>query len=366
MATERIAGICFCVVFTSAVATAQQPTNAAGQAPAASITEHTYAAGDGGPWRRVQTRNESGGREVIVETWELPDVEGRLSPVRETVTGTMRTSAGTALSTRDVFGFNLDRKRQLVETTDSRQEILAGGDSSIVHDTWVPDLNGRLALTSREIERTRAAAPDVRQTETTFLVPSLNERLAEIDRVVDTERRLSGTVVQRDSTHLLRDVNGRWQPTETRRGEIREAGPAERVEEETIQQRDINGNAFIVERTVTRRAHADQQDQVVIESYAPYASLWPRSDRRLVLRERVHLTTTATADGRRTVEEVEGVSLVAPDDPMRVVRRTVATVRQVGPNRWLTERQVFERDVNGRLRLVMESTEEQTGSDPKP
>jgi hypothetical protein len=365
MAIEHIAGVCFCVVFTSAIATAQQPTNTTSQAPAASVTEHTYAAGDGGPWRRVQTRTESGGREVVVETFALPDVEGRLSPVRETVMETMRTSSGSAQSNRDVFGFNLDRKRQLVETTQSREEILAGGDTGIVHDTWVPDLNGRLGLTSREIERTRAAAPDLRQSETTFLVPSLNERLAEIERVVDTERRLSG-VVQRDTTHLLRDVNGRWQPTETRRGEIREAGPAERVEEETIQQQDINGNAFIVERTVTRRAHADQQDQVVIENYAPYASLWPRSDRRLVLRERVHLTTTATADGRRTVEEVEGVSLVAPDDPMRVVRRTVATVRQVGPNRWLTERQVFERDVNGRLRLVMESTEEQTGSDPKP
>src|SRR4051812_680790 len=253
MAIERIAGVCFCVVFTSTIATAQQPTNTPGQAPAASVTQHTYTAGDGGPWRRVQTRTESGGREVVVERFELPDVEGRLSPVRETVVETMRTSSGTAQSRRDVFGFNLDRKRQLVETTDSRQEILAGGDASIVHDTWAPDLNGRLGLTSREIERTRAAAPDVRQTERTFLVPSLNERLAEIERVVDTERRLSGTVVQRDSTQLLRDINGRWQPTETRRGETRAPGPAERVEEETIEQRDINGNAFIVERTVTRR-----------------------------------------------------------------------------------------------------------------
>src|SRR4051812_35063381 len=188
MAIERIAGVCFCVVFTSAIATAQQPNNTTSQAPAASVTERSYAAGDGGPWRRLQTRTESGGREVVVETFELPDVEGRLTPVRETVVETMRTSSGPVQSRRDVYGFNLDRKRQLRETTESRQEMLAGGETTIVYDTWVPDLSGRLGLTSREIERMRAAAPGVRQTETTFLVPTLNERLAEIERVLDTER----------------------------------------------------------------------------------------------------------------------------------------------------------------------------------
>jgi hypothetical protein len=80
----------------------------------------------------------------------------------------------------------------------------------------------------------------------------------------------------------------------------------------------------------------------------------------------VHLTTTATSDGSRTVEEVEGVSLVAPADPMRAVRRTVSTVRRVGADRSLTERQVFERDVNGQLRLVMESSAERAGSDARP
>jgi hypothetical protein len=80
------------------------------------------------------------------------------------------------------------------------------------------------------------------------------------------------------------------------------------------------------------------------------------------LSQRVHRTTTATADGGRyTVEEVEGRSGVAPNDPMRVIRRTVTTVRQIGTDRWVTERQVFERDVNGRLRLVINETEERAG-----
>jgi hypothetical protein len=65
------------------------------------------------------------------------------------------------------------------------------------------------------------------------------------------------------------------------------------------------------------------------------------------------VTTTATADGGRyTVEEVEARSHVAPSEPMRVIRRIVTTVRPIGADRWVTERQVFERDLDGRLRLV--------------
>ena len=43
---------------------------------------------------------------------------------------------------------------------------------------------------------------------------------------------------------------------------------------------------------------------------------------------------------------------------MRVVQRTVVTVRNVGPNRQVTERQVFELDVNGRLAPVVRETKE--------
>ena len=133
------------------------------------------------------------------------------------------------------------------------------------------------------------------------------------------------------------------------------------MEEETIQRRDMNGKLVVDEKTVTRRSTANKQDHVVIETYAPYVDGMTRSD-SLTLSQRVHRTTTATADGgRHTVEEVEGRSPVAPNDPMRVIRRTVTTVRQIGTDRWVTERQVFERDVEGRLRLVISETEERAG-----
>ena len=198
----------------------------------------------------------------------------------------------------------------------------------------------------------------MREAHTTLLVPDINETLRATERTEYTERRINPGLVRHDSTQLVRDINGRWQPIEVRRGEAREIGASERMEEETIQRRDMNGKLVVDERNVIRRSNANGQEHVVIETYAPYADGLPR----LALSQRVHRTTTATADGGRyTVEEVEGRSHIAPSDPMRVIRRTVTTVRQIGTDRWVTERQVFERDVNGRLRLVINETEESAG-----
>ena len=254
-----------------------------------------------------------------------PDHGGKLAPTLETVIETSRTAPNTAQTRRDVFRFSPDGRRTLVEATESRQETLANGDSRAIHDTSAPDLNGRLSSTSRQIEETRSPAPDVREIHTTLLEPDLNGTLQATERTEYTERPINPGLLRHDSTQLVRDINGRWQPIEARRGEVRDISASERTEEETIQRLDMNQKLAVTERSVTRRSSANGREQVVIEIYAPYTD----GSSRLVLSERVHRTTTPTADGGRyTVEEVEGRSNVAPDDPLRVTRRTVTTVRK--------------------------------------
>ena len=51
----------------------------------------------------------------------------------------------------------------------------------------------------------------------------------------------------------------------------------------------------------------------------------------------------------QTIREIEERNPVAPIAPMRVTTRTIDTVRQVGPNQWEVQRQVFALDGNGRL-----------------
>jgi hypothetical protein len=365
MTIERIACFWFCLVITPAVAAAQRGSEAPDQVPqgpARTVIDRTYAVGGAGPRRIVQTRSETGGREVVIETFEKPDLDSRLAPVQEVIVETIRSAPDTAQTRRDVFEFLADHRRRLVETTLTQQDTLPNGDLSAVHNTWAPDLDGRLRLTSRQIEQTRAAAADVRQSSTTLLEPSVNETLRETERSEYTERRIRPGVVQYESAHLVREVNGRWQPTEMRRREARERGPSDRMEEETIERLDLNGKLIVDERNVTRRSDANGQEHVVIETYAPYADGFLRHDSELALSQRLQRTTRTTADGgRHTVEDVEGRSQVAPGDPLRLIRRTVTTVRPIGGQRWVTERQVFERDVNGRLALLFNDVEERTG-----
>jgi len=162
-----------------------------------------------------------------------------------------------------------------------------------------------------------------------------------------------------DSTRLLLDINGRPQPIETRSSETRDAGPSDYWMEETIRRPDPSGALVLSERNVIRRSEGNGSRQEVIEAYAYDDEGFARSDGRLALHQRVRISTTATADGgRQTVEEVEGHNLAAYRDPMRVIRRVVETVRQIGPDRWITDRQIFELDLNGRLVPIRTEREE--------
>jgi hypothetical protein len=162
-----------------------------------------------------------------------------------------------------------------------------------------------------------------------------------------------------DSARMTRDVNGRWQPIETRSLDVREMSPAERVEVETIRRPDSSGTLVVAERRVTHRTDSSAGEQMTIETYAGDDEGFVRSDGRLSLRDRVRISTTVAPNGdRQRVEELEGRDPVAPRDPMRVMRRLVETTRRTSPDRWVTERQVFELDIERRLVPVLSEREE--------
>ena len=353
MTLERTAGVCFCIIITSAIAAGQQQSNSTAQRPlelGTRVLEPTYWAGGVPPLRRVQTRTESDNRQVVVETVEGLDIEGRMAVLEEVVTDTSRTGSET-VEKQDVFRVMPDGRRRLAETTESRIDLQPGAGTS-VHNTWTPDLNGGLRLTARLIEERRSPAPDVQRTDTTLLLPDVNQGLREAERIEHTAQRISSDVVRHDQALLVLDINGQWKPVELRRGEVRDIGSTERVEEETVQRPDVSGNMSLAETNVIRRSRTKDEEQEVIETYAPQTDV-RGTNGRPPLSERLQRTTTAMADGGRyTVEELEARSRVSPNEPLRVVRRVVTTVSPNGAGEFVTVRQVFELDVNGRMRLV--------------
>ena len=99
--------------------------------------------------------------------------------------------------------------------------------------------------------------------------------------------------------------------------------------------------------TETHRTRTTDEERVVIETYEPSIE----GGRRAVT-QRVNRVTTVTGDGSQTVEEAAERNPAASSEPLRVVQRSVTTVRRSGADSQVSERQVFERDVNGRFVLV--------------
>ena len=126
----------------------------------------------------------------------------------------------------------------------------------------------------------------------------------------------------------------------------------ETVTERVTMRRDVNGKDAVSEKVTTRRDETKDEERVVIETYAPlmYAD-------RLELKQRVQRVTSATADGTQTVEETEERNPSSPSEPLRVVRRSVTTRRKNGGDSYVSERHVWERDVNGRFVPVLTQTE---------
>jgi hypothetical protein len=343
-------------------ASAQQGASSEQQpAPATTVIDRTYPQHNLTPWRHIQTRTSSAGRELIVETRQAPGNDGKLRTVEETTIEVIRGGTRTT-ETTGLYGFDGEGRRQLIETSESTEVVRADGGSETVRDTFVSDLNGHLSLTSRLIEHARSS-PDGRQSDTTLLKPGSDRVLVEVERTHHVERQTDAGLVRYDTNQLVRDINGRWQPTEIRRGESRQLGPSRRLEEETLHRADDTGRMALREKTLTQRTAANGREETVTETYATGDRSSLRSgDARLNLIQVVRTSTIASADGgRRILEEVEQRNPVSPNESLRVVQRTITTVRKAGPDRWSLAREVFELDVNGRFALTIKQTEDRTG-----
>ena len=355
----HMTGACISMVVISVAAQAQQGPP---QQPASTAVERISPTGPM-PSRSTQTRSSSGGRESIVDVVEVHRLSGRLEPIQETRTETVRTGPATTRVNQDLYGFVEPRRPILLQRKQTDQETSADGSTRTIQRSWAPDVNGGLGPVIQQVESARTVTPDRSRSETTVLSLGTNGTLEGRERTEHTERRVGAGDVREETTQrLLRDLNGRWQPTETRSREVRGAGAGETIEEEVVERPDLSGRLTLTERSVTRRSRTNGRDDVVTETYAQEAQGYTASSAPLRLTRRVRSSTTTAADGgRSTVEEVEARSLVSPGDSLRVVQRTLVTVSRVGPNRWSTVRQVFELDVNGRMSLTATESEETTG-----
>ena len=95
------------------------------------------------------------------------------------------------------------------------------------------------------------------------------------------------------------------------------------VTETVATRRDLNGRQIVSKKVVTHLTRTNGEERVVVETYSPSIE-----GERLTLSRRVRRATTETSDGSQIVEETEERNQVASSEPLRVVRRSVTTVRR--------------------------------------
>ena len=339
--------------------TAPNTTQAPPQRPAQDTVVRSYPGSYMPGSRVVRTRTESGDGEVVAETVEMPGPDGRFETRTKTITETVSVGSNSVKIKREVYGSGAYGALRLIETSVADQEKFPDGTSRTTTNAWVPDLSGRLNLSYRRIEETKSLSPDVQQTETILYVPSINEPLRESERVLKTERRVSSNLVHTATQRKVRDANGQWQTTETRDQEVHTVGRGEVVAEETVRNLDGDKKLTISEKTITHRSTTNGSDQVVTEVYSPYRpGLVTEPGNPLMLNARIRVTTAPTANGgSQTISETEAPDPAVLNGPIRLVSRTVETVRQIGPDVWETQRQTVTLDGSGRLVITTDDKE---------
>jgi len=335
------------------------PTAAAPQdsiRAASRVIDRTDSSNGGMPWRFRQTTSQSGDRETTTETEEARNTDGRMVPVRETVVEVIK--AGTLLrTTAETFGLGVSGQRLPLETRESIEEQPTGDRIRTTSTLRTLDVNGRFAI-GEHVTEEMLVTPGGRRMERTIHRPDQNGQLRPMERTERVES-VAPQDVRSTTTESQVDVNNRWQVTEVRTRNARTIGATENVDE-TIGRRDLNGALLERQRTVGRVTRQDGRENLVVEMFDreryAFGSTVPPG-----MTGRIRRTITPRVDGgRQIVEEVEERSVVAPDDPLRIVRRVVETTWRTSSGGWETERQVFERDPNNQLVLMASETEATT------
>src|SRR5262245_19490326 len=93
-------------------------------APDTIVIDRTYPQHNLTPWRDIQTRTSSAGRERIVEKRQAPGIDGKLRTIEETTIEVIRGGTRTT-ETAGLYGFDGEGRRQLIETTESTEVVRA-------------------------------------------------------------------------------------------------------------------------------------------------------------------------------------------------------------------------------------------------
>src|SRR6185369_9478050 len=147
--------------------------------------------------------------------------DGKYAPFQDTETQTIQVNATTVRTIQRSYGRDVNGNRSLVQVTEEERITSANGGQDLSRTTSNPDLNGRLQIVQKEIQRIKQKSPTVQESTTTILMPDVNGALNPSMRVQQRETKTGEHSTAFRKSTMLPDGNGNWQTAEVREGTMK-------------------------------------------------------------------------------------------------------------------------------------------------
>jgi len=312
------------------------------------------SGGNTNPSRTMESHTKSGDRSVDKQRVEVLGPNGGYQSDSEVEKETVQVNATMTRTVERSYRWDVNGHRYVVQMTEEEARSSAGGNVQVVRTTSIPDAEGKLQVTQREVADTLKTSPSSEETNATLYNLDINGRLTPFQQTQELRKRSDAHTVEVKKMTFGEDSSGIWKVGEVKDSTIKDDGK-NRTSEVSISRSDLNGRVSEVSRTVGKETEsAAGEKSNTVEKYSrDVPGLAP--DGSLHLNWRVTTVEKKDSAGKTTVQQVEQPN---SGDPISGLQAGVKTkyVVQYGASGSQQIKITQERDINGTLNVVLVET----------
>ena len=281
-------------------------------------------AGTTNPTRVTRSHQVEDGKTVDVQTLQKQGINRDSELYGQTETETVKVNPTTTRVTTRHYVTGPDGQKVVNSLSVEEKRELPDGGESVVRTVSIPDANGGLQVTRREIEQTVQNAPNVRTTNTTLLLPGSDGNLAPSAQTHEVQKQLQPGTTEYTKSVSLRDGSGNWQVNEIRQGTIEKTADTE-TKRESVSRLNADGKMAMAERTVSKETTAGGEQRKQVQTFSTsMGGVTAYPDGQMHLDRQVTTVTRTNAGGQQvTTKTVDQRSQADPDAPLRPSQRVV-------------------------------------------
>lgn len=305
------------------------------------------AAKEEAPFQWLDATRQTAGLKFTTQRVRPITLQTETGPPVEVETEEKQIDANTKRISRRAYSVSANGAKRLSETTVEEIKKMPDGRIQAVRTVSRPDLNGRLSTVRRETQEMIPTGADAYRITRTLMLPSIENVLEQQEQITQTETRKGDTQVEIDRVRYLPGINGAWNVAERRVSRNRVEKDRSRTEEQ-VYRYDLD-NQMQLSRQIRVTEATDSAGRIRQQVEMHEADL----EGTMRLSEMLTIVQTPLRDGKQEkTQTLEMPGPATPGEGLRLVRRVVEQVEEVGPSQRERQIEVQEADLDGRMRRV--------------